>query len=217
MHELMFQAGVKGMSERSDLIPCELANTNKMERMTLSCLHDEHSDFIIIATHVAPKMSDSDIFAIWPFIWAGSAGGGLLLLLILVASFFIVVYLVQQKKRRAIKSRCNISTEVAYSTTEISDSRVNPDCYSNDYENVPAHTILNADNKGSEPVLDVVYALPFEEHQFPASGMVLDKDCIATHTNAAYASSKSPLAAELEPVYDNVLPGVQQTSASEKR
>ena len=144
-------------------------------------------------------MSDSDMFAIWPFIWAGSAGGGLLLPLILVASFFIIAYLIQQKKRRA--NRCNISTEVAYSTTERSDSRVNPDCYSNDHENVPAHT--NADNKSSEPVLDVEYALPFEEHQFPASGMILDKDCIATHTNAAYASSKSPLAAELAPVYDN--------------
>ena len=157
-------------------------------------------------------MSDLDIFVIS----GGSAGGGLLLLLILVASFFIVVCLVQQKKRRAKNSRCNISTEVAYSTTERSDlndtmSCVYPDC--NDYENVPTHT--NADNKGSGPVLDVVYAVSnFEEHQFPASGMILDKDCIATHTNAAYASSKSPLAAELEPVYDTVLPDVQQTSAN---
>ena len=25
MHELMFQAGVKGMSERSELIPCNIA------------------------------------------------------------------------------------------------------------------------------------------------------------------------------------------------
>ena len=29
MHELMFQAGVKGMSERSELIPCN--NTNKTD------------------------------------------------------------------------------------------------------------------------------------------------------------------------------------------
>ena len=150
-------------------------------------------------------MSDSDMFAIWPFIWAGSAGGGFLLM-ILVVSFFIIVYLIQQNKRRA--NRCNISTDVAYSTTERSDSCVNPDCYSNDYENVPAHTKLNADNKSSEPVLDIVYPVPnFEEHQFPAS---------ATHTNTPYASSKSPLATELEPVYNTVLPDVQQTSESEK-
>ena len=166
-----------------------------MTLFKLSCLHDEHSDFIITATHAAPKMSDLDIFVIW----AGSAGGGFLLLLILVVSCFIVVCLVHQKKRRA--NRCNVSTDVACSTTERRDSRVNPDCYSNDYENVTAHT--NADYKSSEPVLDVVYALPLEEHQFPASGMVLDKDCIASHINAAYASSKSPLAAKLEPVYDN--------------
>ena len=28
MHELMFQAGVKGMSERSELIPCNYYNTD---------------------------------------------------------------------------------------------------------------------------------------------------------------------------------------------
>ena len=171
-------------------------------------MHDKHPDFIIIATHADPKKSDLDIFSIS----GGSAGGGLLLLLILVASFFIVVCLVQQKKRRTIKSRCNISTDVAYSTTERSElndtmSCVYPDC--NDYENVTTHT--NADNKGSEPVPDIVYAVPnfdSEEHQFPASGTVMDKDCIATHTNAAYASSKSPLAAELAPVFDTVLPDI---------
>ena len=33
MHELMFQAGVKGMSERSELIPCRIYNMNMLDNL----------------------------------------------------------------------------------------------------------------------------------------------------------------------------------------
>ena len=32
MHELMFQAGVKGMSERSELIPCIIQELTNLQR-----------------------------------------------------------------------------------------------------------------------------------------------------------------------------------------
>ena len=53
MHELMFQAGVKGMSERSELIPC---NIIKRERESI-LLHYRmyctiHSSMYIISVYV---------------------------------------------------------------------------------------------------------------------------------------------------------------------
>ena len=58
-------------------------------------------------------------------------------------------------------------------------------------------------------VHDVVYdsALPNPtEHQDLASATVQDKDCITTHTNAAYSFSKPSTAAVHDVVYDSALP-----------
>ena len=50
MHELMFQAGVKGMSERSELIPCISYNYNAAVKLAvyLSQIQEVH---ISLATH----------------------------------------------------------------------------------------------------------------------------------------------------------------------
>ena len=169
--------------------------------------------YFLIQTHVHTDLMSDNIRII--AISGGTVSGGLLLLLILVAAISTIVCLLLRYKRKAYHS--NMSMNVAYCTSkrsELDETYVNSDCNYYEFQSVPTHT--NAAYSFSKPPTAVVYDVVYDsvlpnltEHQFQASGMVLDKDCI---TNAAYTSSKLPLAVELEVVYDTI-PDTQQMSA----
>ena len=49
MHELMFQAGVKGMSERSELIPCNINNTTNVYTLLQTCNYNHYTNLTFVS------------------------------------------------------------------------------------------------------------------------------------------------------------------------